>query len=105
MFTFMRENPVVSKKIDLALVNLTRALEKHAKAVGGSRASGKQTERAAAKLHVAAADYARAVFQRTGQPSPFGDVALPTLDESTIQSLKAERSTLAKAATTGDGSL
>lgn len=88
----------MSKKIDLALVNLTRALERHAKAVGSSRSSAKKTERAAAKLHVAAVEYSRAVFQRTGQPSPFGDVAVPTLDESTIESLKAERSSLAKAA-------
>lgn len=88
----------MSKKIDLALVHLTRALEKHAKAVGGSRSASKKTERAAAKLHTAASAYARAVFERTGQPSPFGDVAVPTLDETTIDSLRAERHELAKAA-------
>lgn len=88
----------MSKKIDLALVNLTRALEKHAKAVGGSRASGKKTERTAAKLHIAAAEYARAVFQRTGQASPFGGAGVPTLDGATIASLAAERHGLAQAA-------
>ncbi len=88
----------MSKKIDLALVHLTRALEKHAKAVGGSRSASKKTERAAAKLHTAATEYSRAVFERTGQASPFGDVAVPTLDETTLDSLKAERHELAKAA-------
>jgi hypothetical protein len=89
----------MSKKIDLALLRLTRALEKHAKAVGGTRTSTKKSERAAVKLHLAASEYANAVFERTGQPSPFGEVAVPTLDESTIESLKAERHELVKAAT------
>jgi len=85
----------MSKKIDSARKDLTRALKKHAEIVGGTAVSLKKAQRAAAAIHVAAFEYAALVEAKTGLPSPFGEVLQPGLDTSTMASLTAERDALA----------
>ncbi|HAM25889.1 MAG TPA: hypothetical protein DCP11_04080 [Microbacteriaceae bacterium] len=89
----------MSKKIDATLKDLVKALEKHAKVVGGRSVSLKKSQRAAAKLQSAATAYAAAVYSKTGLDSPFNDVLRPGLDEATVASLEAERDALAKTVT------
>ena len=86
----------MSKKIDSARKDLTKALKKHAEIVGGTAVSLKKAQRAAAEIHLAAIKYAALVEAKTGLPSPFGDVLQPGLDTSTMASLSAERDALAK---------
>jgi len=86
----------MSKKIDSARKDLTKALKKHAEIVGGTAVSLKKAQRAAAEIHLAAIKYAALVEAKTGLPSPFGDVLQPGLDTSTMASLTAERDALAK---------
>ena len=85
----------MSKKIDAALKDLTKALRKHAEAVGGSRVSLKKSQRASAKLQATASAYAAAVHAKTGLDSPFNDVVSPGLENVTLNSLLAERDELA----------
>ncbi|WP_394769967.1 hypothetical protein [Lacisediminihabitans sp.] len=89
----------MSKKIDATLKDLIKALENHAKVVGGRNASLKKSQRAAAKLQAAASAYSVAVYTKTGLDSPFNDVLRPGLDEATVASLEAERDALAKIVT------
>jgi hypothetical protein len=84
------------KKIDKARKQLSKALKNHAKAVGGSRVTLKHAERATAKLQKAAADYAQAVYAKSGLDTPFTSSAPAGLDEATIHSLSAERDALSK---------
>ena len=86
----------MSKKIDSARKDLTKALKKHAEIVGGTAVSLKKAQRAAAEIHLAAIKYAALVEAKTGLPSPFGDALQPGLDTSTMASLSAERDALAK---------
>jgi hypothetical protein len=86
----------MSKKIDSARKDLTKALKKHAEIVGGTAVSLKKAQRAAAEIHLAAFEYAALVEAKTGLPSPFGEVLQPGLDTSTMASLTAERDALAK---------
>lgn len=95
-FTLLGDNAAMSKKIDAALKSLTKALEKHADAVGGSSVSARKSGRASAKLQSAAADYAEAVFLKSGLETPFSDVVRPGLDPETMKSLSAERDKLTK---------
>jgi len=85
----------MSKKIDSARKDLTKALKKHAEIVGGTAVSLKKAQRAAAEIHLAAIKYAALVETKTGLPSPFGDALQPGLDTSTMASLSAERDALA----------
>lgn len=87
---------LMSKKIDAALKDLKRALNKHAEAVGGSAVSLKKSQRASAKVTAAATAYAEAVHAKSGLPNPFTDVLQPGLESSTLESLAAERDTIAK---------
>ncbi|RKR72975.1 hypothetical protein C8E83_0057 [Frondihabitans australicus] len=77
----------VTKKIDTALHDLTKALEKHAQIVGLKPVPLKKAGRAAADLRQAAAAYANIVEARTGQTNPFIDF----LDPATMESLAHER--------------
>lgn len=87
MFTFVGHNVLVTKKIDTALKDLTKALEKHAQIVGLKPVPRKKAGRAAAELRSAAAAYANIVEAKTGQTNPFIDF----LDPATIDSLSKER--------------
>jgi predicted NACHT family NTPase len=89
----------MSKKIDATLKDLIKALEKHARVVGGRNVSLKKSQRAAAKLQVTATAYAAAVYSKTGLDSPFNDVVRPGLDSATLPSLEAERDALARVTT------
>jgi hypothetical protein len=86
----------MSKKIDSARKDLTKALKKHAAVVGATAVSLKKAQRAAAEVHIAAIAYAAAVESKTGLSSPFGDALQPGLDTSTLASLTAERDAIAK---------
>ena len=86
----------MSKKIDAALKDLKKALNKHAEAVGGRTVSLKKSQRAAAKVASAATAYAEAVHAKSGLGTPFTDMLEPGLEEMTIASLSAERDTIAK---------
>ncbi|MGA1810925.1 hypothetical protein VH571_00930 [Frondihabitans sp. 4ASC-45] len=77
----------MTKKIDTALKDLTKALEKHAQIVGLKPVPRKKAGRAAAELRSAAAAYANIVEAKTGQTNPFIDF----LDPATIDSLSKER--------------
>ena len=85
----------MSKKIDSALKDLTKALKKHAEIVGGPAVSLKKSQRAGAKVAAAAAAYVEAVHAKSGIANPFSDVE-SRLAESTLQSLAAERDRIAK---------
>ncbi|MGV8970324.1 MAG: hypothetical protein ACOH1J_07740 [Microbacteriaceae bacterium] len=84
----------MSKKIDAARKNLSKALKKHAEVVGGTAVSLKKSQRAAAAVHEAAAAYVKAVELKTGLSSPFGMILEPGLEASTLASLAAERDAL-----------
>lgn len=88
----------VTKKIDTALRDLTKALEKHAQIVGLKPVPLKKAGRAAAELRTAAAAYANIVEAKTGQTNPFIDF----LDPATMASLAHEREALL-AKKSGDG--
>ncbi|MCU1415792.1 MAG: hypothetical protein JWN80_3132 [Microbacteriaceae bacterium] len=89
----------MSKKIDDARKKFSKALKKHAEAVGGSRVPLKQAERAASKLQDAATAYAAAVKAKSGLDTPFSEVKSTGLDDATITSLAAERDALSKSLT------
>jgi hypothetical protein len=89
----------MSKKIDEARKNLTRALKKHAEVVGARAVSLKKAQRAAAKVQAAAVAYADAVQSKSGLGNPFTDVAGHGLETSTIASLSAERDAIARGLT------
>jgi hypothetical protein len=82
----------VTKKIDSALKDLTKALERHAQIVGLKPVPLKKAGRAAAELRSAAAAYANIVEAKTGQTNPFIDF----LDQATIASLVHERDAIQK---------
>lgn len=84
----------MSKKIDEARKQLTKALKKHADVVGGSAVSLKKSQRAAAAVYEAAEHYAQVVHKKTGLASPFAGIAPETLEPATIASLEAERDKL-----------
>jgi hypothetical protein len=86
----------MSKKIDSARKDLTKALKKHATVVGATAVSLKKAQRAASEVHIAAIAYAAAVEAKTGLTSPFGDALQPGLDTSTLDSLTAERDAISK---------
>jgi hypothetical protein len=86
----------MSKKIDAALKDLKKALNKHAEAVGGRSVSLKKSQRASAKVAAAASAYAEAVHAKSGLGNPFTDMLEPGLESTTIASLSAERDTIAK---------
>ncbi|CAN5600562.1 hypothetical protein BH10ACT7_BH10ACT7_19070 [soil metagenome] len=86
----------MSKKIDAALKDLKKALNKHADAVGGSAVSLKKAQRASAKVAAAATAYAEAVHAKSGLGNPFNDMLQPGLESSTLDSLAAERDAIKK---------
>ena len=89
----------MSKKIDAALKDLKKALDKHADAVGGSAVSLKKSQRASAKVAAAATAYAEAVHAKSGLGNPFSEMLQPGLENSTLESLAAERDAIAKGLT------
>ena len=84
----------MSKKIDAARKELTKALKKHAEVVGADAVSLKKAQRASARVQAAAAAYAAVVEAKSGMPSPFGPLDTSGLEASTIESLKAERNAI-----------
>jgi hypothetical protein len=86
----------MSKKIDAALKDLKKALNKHAAAVGGGAVSTKKSQRASARVAAAATAYAEAVFAKTGLSNPFDEMVQPGLEHMTIASLSAERDAIAE---------
>jgi len=84
----------MSKKIDKARKQLTKALKKHADVVGGTAVSLKKSERAAAVVYEAADNYATLVHTKTGLASPFEGIAPVKLEPATVASLEAERDKL-----------
>jgi len=84
----------MSKKIDSALQELTKALVKHAEIVGGTAVSIKKAQRAAAKVQTAALNYAKVVHAKTGIGSPFDNLPRNGLEATTMASLNAERAAL-----------
>ncbi len=84
----------MSKKIDSALKDLKKALNKHAEVVGAPAVSLKKSQRASAKVAAAADAYAAAVQSKAGVDNPFTGMA--TLEESTLASLAAERDAIKK---------
>ncbi len=84
----------MSKKIDSALKDLKKALNKHADIVGGSAVSLKKSQRASAKVAAAADAYAAVVQAKSGLGNPF--TGMETLEDSTLASLAAERDQIAK---------
>ena len=93
-FTSMGHDGGMSKKIDAARKELTKALKKHAEIVGADAVSLKKAQRASARVQSAAADYAAVVQAKSGMPSPFGPLDTSGLEASTIESLKAERNAI-----------
>jgi hypothetical protein len=84
----------MSKKIDEARKQLNKALKKHASVVGGPAVSLKKSQRAAAAVYEAAANYAELVHKKTGLASPFEGLGPVGLEAVTIASLEAERDKL-----------
>jgi len=84
----------MSKKINEARKQLSKALKKHADVVGGSAVSLKKAERAASRVAEAAAHYAQLVEKKTGLASPFQGVEPVGLEAETVASLEAERDAL-----------
>jgi hypothetical protein len=95
----MRHNETMSKKIDSALKDLIKALKKHADVADERHVSLKRSQRATARVRVAASAYAAAVHARSGLGNPFDDVLDPALDSETLQSLAAERDAIARSVT------
>ncbi len=81
----------MSKRIDAALKDLKKALNRHADAVGGSAVSLKKAQRATAAVAAAASAYAEAVHAKSGMGNPFDGMVQPGLEGATIASLSAER--------------
>jgi hypothetical protein len=92
----MGQDDPMSKKIDAALKDLKKALNKHADVVGGGAVSLKKAQRASAQVAAAATAYAEAVHAKSGLPNPFDDMLQPGLEASTLVSLAAERDKLAE---------
>lgn len=92
----MRQYDPMSKKIDAALKDLKKALNQHAKAVGGSAVSLKKAQRANAKVAAAASAYAEAVLAKSGIGNPFDDMVQPGLESTTLASLRGERDKIAQ---------
>jgi hypothetical protein len=90
---------LMAKKIDTALKDLTKALQKHAEVAGERHVSLKRSQRATAKVRAAASAYAAAVHSHSGLGNPFDDVLDPSLDADTLRSLAAERDAIARAVT------
>ncbi|MBH0025056.1 hypothetical protein [Salinibacterium sp. SWN248] len=84
----------MSKKIDSALKDLKKALNKHAEVVGSSAVSLKKAQRASAKVAAAATAYAEVVHSKSGMGNPFDDMLQPGLDSGTLASLAAERDSI-----------
>ena len=85
----------MSKKIDAARKELSKALKKHAEVVGGDAVSLKKSQRATTRLLAAAENYSAIVTAKTGMPNPFEGLANTTgLEDATITSLKAERNAI-----------
>lgn len=85
----------MSKKIDAARKELSKALKKHAETVGSDVVSLKKAQRAEARLLAAAGAYSAVVTAKTGMPDPFANLPKTRgLDESTIASLLAERAAI-----------
>jgi len=84
----------MSKKIDAALKDLKKALNKHAEVVGSSAVSLKKAQRASAKVAAAATAYAEVVHAKSGMGNPFDDMLQPGLDSGTLASLAAERDSI-----------
>ncbi|MBH0130824.1 hypothetical protein [Salinibacterium sp. NK8237] len=84
----------MSKKIDSALKDLKKALNKHAEVVGSSAVSLKKAQRASAKVAAAATAYAEVVHAKSGMGNPFDDMLQPGLDSGTLASLAAERDSI-----------
>ncbi len=84
----------MSKKIDAARKELTKALKKHAEIVGQRSVSLKKSQRAAAAVQAACAAYAAVVHTKTGLDSPFANAPTTGLEAATIASLEAERDAL-----------
>jgi hypothetical protein len=89
----------MSKKIDSALKDLTKALRKHAAVAGERHVSLKRSQRATAKVRAAANAYVSAVHARSGLPNPFDELTDPALDAETLESLTAERDAIARSVT------
>ena len=89
----------MSKKIDAARKRLTKAIKKHSVIVSGTAVPLKKAQRAAAEIQQAALDYAELVQRKTGIGSPFPNLWNDGLEESTRDSLKAERDALANSKT------
>lgn len=89
----------MSKKIDSALKDLKKALNKHAEVVGARSVSLKKAQRASAKVVEAAEAYASVVAEKSGTGNPFVAVLSAGLEESTIASLSAERDKIARSLT------
>lgn len=84
----------MSKKIDAALKDLKKALNKHAEIVGSPAVSLKKAQRASAKVAAAATAYAEVVHAKSGMGNPFDDMLQPGLDRGTLASLAAERDSI-----------
>ncbi|EAR24652.1 hypothetical protein A20C1_11256 [marine actinobacterium PHSC20C1] len=84
----------MSKKIDAALKDLKKALNKHAEVVSSKPVSLKKAQRATAKVAAAATNYAEIVHAKSGMGNPFDDMLQPGLDSGTIASLAAERDSI-----------
>jgi hypothetical protein len=84
----------MSKKIDAARKQLSKALKKHAEVVGGDAVSLKRAQRASARVQAAALEYAAVVQAKSGMPNPFESLDSSALEASTIASLKAERNAI-----------
>lgn len=86
----------MSKKIDSTLKELTKALKAHAKIVGGSAVSLKKAQRASSKVSETAAAYAKAVTEKSKMGNPFEGLLKQGLEKSTLDSLAAERDSIAR---------
>jgi len=86
----------MSKKIDAALKELKKALNKHAEVVGAPAVSLKKAQRASARVLEALENYAAVVEKKSGIESPFRGIARTGLEPATIASLAAERDRIAK---------
>lgn len=86
-------------KIKTARKHLEKALEQHAEIVSGRTVTMKKAQRANAKLAAAVAAYAEAVEHKTGVASPIVAGAYSGLDQSTLDSLTAERDAISRSIT------
>jgi hypothetical protein len=84
----------MSKKIDAALKDLKKALNKHAEVAGSKPVSLKKAQRASAQVAAAATAYAEVVHAKRGMANPFDDMLQPGLDTGTLASLSAERDSI-----------